>query len=223
MTQSHALHEEMLPIGTWAAGAFSGNVKAVAGPTNLYGTRFPQVLPFSFTYGGIASSDLLPKWESMHTTTPLDESRLARILEYKDPKTGLSLQCKAIIYSDYPTIDYVLRFTNSGTNDSLLLEHILPLDVWLGVNSNERVQLHTSRGGIPAADAFKLNSEILEEGNSRALCAGGRRSSKDCMPWFNLQWPDGGPLVAIGWSGQWRAEISRDQAVHLTAGMEDSR
>ena len=31
----------------------------------------------------------------------------------------------------------------------------------------------------------------------------GGRSSNGCLPFFNLQWPGGGLVGAIGWSGQW--------------------
>jgi alpha-galactosidase len=41
------------------------------------------------------------------------------------------------------------------------------------------------------------------------------------MPWYNVEWPSGGLLAAIGWSGQWKATIARSGVIDLKAGMED--
>ncbi len=55
----------------------------------------------------------------------------------------------------------------------------------------------------------------------RTSPAGGWASS-DAWPYYNLQWPDEGLIIAIGWPGQWASNFSRDQqdGLRITAGQE---
>ena len=48
------------------------------------------------------------------------------------------------------------------------------------------------------------------------LAPQGGRSSNGCLPFFNVQWPGGGLVGAIGWSGQWAMRLHRDQGPRLT-------
>ena len=36
------------------------------------------------------------------------------------------------------------------------------------------------------------------------------------LPYFDLQWQDGGVIGAVGWSGQWEIQVNRDAARGLT-------
>ena len=51
--------------------------------------------------------------------------------------------------------------------------------------------------------------------------AGGRPTNSD-WSYFNLEWSGQGLIVAVGWPGQWAAELARDDArgLHLRAGQE---
>ena len=51
--------------------------------------------------------------------------------------------------------------------------------------------------------------------------AGGRPTNTD-WSYFNVEWPGQGLIVAVGWPGQWAAELARDGArgLHLRAGQE---
>jgi len=44
------------------------------------------------------------------------------------------------------------------------------------------------------------------------------------MPYFNLESGAGGLIVAIGWSGDWKAALLRrdDGSIHVTAGLKQA-
>ena len=56
----------------------------------------------------------------------------------------------------------------------------------------------------------------------RFACAGGR-SCDGTMPFFNVNRGDEGVIFAIGWSGQWTCDLSRDKdgTVRIRTGLED--
>jgi alpha-galactosidase len=104
-----------------------------------------------------------------------------------------------------------------------VIEKLLPLDLRAGVRKGDAVRVHSSRGGGNSPEDYRLYHDPLEQSRTFTLAAAGGRPSNVRMPWFNLQWPGGGLLVAVGWSGQWHASVSRNEEIAIQAGMEDSR
>ena len=209
--------EELRNAASWAAAVFSGTAETAPGPD-----RLARALPFSFVYGGRHSAALLPGWTRTQTTARLDSRRTRHTLGLSDPVTGLAVVCEAICYSDYPAIDYVLRFGNTGAKDTPELTGILPLDLRVRLNPRETPRVHYSRGGGNSPEDYRLFHAELEKGKPFSLAAAGGRSSNTHMPWFNLQWDGGGLIAAIGWSGQWKADVVRGDGLELRAGMEDA-
>ncbi len=83
---------------------------------------------FSFTYGGLASFELLKNWPLVRTSRRLDEYRIERTLTYTDLKTGLLVRCVGVEYTDFPTVEWTLYFKNTGTTNTPILENIQALD-----------------------------------------------------------------------------------------------
>lgn len=178
--------------------------------------------PFSFIYDGLSSDQLLKTWQLKTANRKLDKNRTERTLEWKDPKTGLEVACVLIEYSDFPAVEWVLSFTNTGKVDSPILEHILPLDAHLPppVSGNNFV-LHHSRGEHNSALSFApVDTPVTS--NAVVLSPCGGRSSDGEMPFFNLDSGNGGIVVAIGWSGQWEARfaLENNESLHAQAGQQ---
>ena len=86
-------------------------------------TRFMELaqLPlFSFTYGGRPSAELLPVWRR--------ETGADGEVSYSDPRTGLRVTVHVRPSADFPALDWVLEFENTGRADTPILEDVLPLD-----------------------------------------------------------------------------------------------
>ena len=47
-----------------------------------------------------------------------DAHRTERTSAWTDPGTGLEVRCVAVEYNDFPTVEWVVHFKNTGTNDT---------------------------------------------------------------------------------------------------------
>ena len=94
-----------------------------------------DVPPFSFKYGDQHSSDLLKTWKIERNHKKLDDNRTEQNITFTDPDTGLEVRAEAIVYSDFPAIEWVLYFKDTGASDTPILENILPLDTRMSVSN----------------------------------------------------------------------------------------
>ena len=104
---------------------------------------------------------------------------------------------------------------NRGSQDSPLLEQIEPLDIDLPVHQGSTVTFHYAHGSTASALDYAAVDADLSAGKNVAIAHyimenGVQKDSY--LPFFNLQWPDGGLLGAIGWTGQWMVSAGRSSA-----------
>ena len=206
----------------------SARVAGEWGKAHFWGPQ--AAFPFSFVYDGETSERLLPDWTRTCQTTKLDSVRRRHMMRWTDSRTPVEVRCVAVTYADYPVIEWTVYFKNTGTTDTALLADIQGLDMRLerGAQQSEFV-LHGIKG-----DSCKTNSYepyYLTLGiNAVEKFAPPAYSGKSCdgprgWPYFNLQFPGGGLIVAVGWPGQWASSFTRDGATGLRvkAGQELTR
>ena len=197
--------------------------------------------PFSFTYEGKSSTELLKAWKLERNIRKLDDQRTEYTLTYTDPKTGLVVRCVAIEYHNFPTVEWTLYFQNTGSEDTPILSDIQPLDIqlerypWPESELTEFLLHHHIGSPCTPTDYQPLETRLKpkavhevtverSEQNLRFAPPGGRPSDS-VLPYFNIEWPSEGVILAIGWPGQWAAEFARDEGVGLRmrAGQELTR
>lgn len=175
--------------------------------------------PFSFRYGGSESSALLPAWNKKHETIMSNKEVTCYRVTYTDPKTGLECILDLKEYNELPAVEWVLHFKNTGRQDTPILENILPLD--LACSGLKKPMLHYSYGSNLRLDDFLYMQKPLAPNEPMRLTSGGGRSSEEYLPFFNVADSSGGLITALGWTGQWAAEILPEQnLLQLRAGME---
>ncbi|OHB45570.1 MAG: hypothetical protein A2Y13_10520 [Planctomycetes bacterium GWC2_45_44] len=207
---------DIASLQKWAGGAFANPC------TNASPGQSRLRVPFSFKYNDINSDKFLDIWE-YSTTRERTERGLKQINRYKDPNSGLVLECEIIEYADMAAVDYVCYLTNTGDANTPIIEQLMPLDTpdLLEVNKNDAVVLRWSNGDDGGNDSFLWHDEKLSTGVSRSFSPIGGRSSNRKFPFFNLKGTDGGWIIAVGWTGQWKAEFVREaNHVSVCAGME---
>ena len=177
-------------------------------------------IPFSFVYGGKPSSELLPTWKRTVADSKIDDKRTLRTITYKDPSTGLVCEAKAVMFEEFPAIDWVLWFRNEGSADTPVLEQVNTMDVKFPVTENEQVMMHRSLGSSCANTDFQPIVEDLPAGKEVVFAPAGGRSSNGILPFYKVQWTNGGVCVAIGWSGEWKASVARRGGIEVKTGME---
>ena len=205
--------DEMTAAGRWATAKFgdAGGPKSTA-------------VPFSFTYGGRSSRELLKTWKCQKSIRRLDAARREHTLVYTDPKTGLEVRCVAIAYTDYPAVEWVVYFENKGEKDTPIIANVQALDTMLTVEQQPKeVVVRHARGTKAAIDDFGPIDDALAPGGRLRIGSGGKcMSTVEALPYFNIDLSSEGMIAAVGWSGMWSAKFVRNspQSVSVRAGME---
>jgi len=181
--------------------------------------------PFSFHYDGQSSAELLKLWPVKRSTRPLDANRTELTLSWNDPRTGLQVRCVAVVYQDFPTVEWTVYFKNTGTKDTPILANIEALDSVIERRGETEFSLHHHKGTFVRADDFEPLTTILEPRRELAFAPPGGRPLGQVFPYYNLAWSGEGRIIVVGWPGQWSARFTRDDGfgVRVVAGQERTR
>jgi alpha-galactosidase len=181
-------------------------------------------VPFSFVCDGKPSKELLASWQKSETVHQLSGGRTLRTILYRDPVTHLEVSREITVFPGRPAIEWVLRVRNGGPGDSPMLENILPLDLDLPVPADGAVIFHHAHGSFKGPPDYAPVDTDLSPGTTVQLAHYIMENGlhKDgYMPFFNLQWSNGGLVGAIGWTGQWMVSARRSAgSVSLKSGQE---
>ncbi len=177
--------------------------------------------PFSFTYNGQPSSELLASWDRTYSESRLDDKGTQRTMTYTDPATGLEVKCVSVEYDAYPTLEWTVYLTNTGSADTPIIENLQALDANLSIGVTDSV-LHYNIGSLAQQNDYQPLDASLANGASVKLGASGGRPSESYLPYVNIEAEGSGAILAIGWPGQWAAQFTGrpNGAVGITAGQE---
>lgn len=162
--------------------------------------------PFSFVYGGKHVDELLEDWQKETSSEELDADRTKITTIWTDPDTGLKLHWEAIRFSDFPAVEWMLHFENTGSADTPIIENIQALDLTLAspLSGNAPYLLHKTNGAPSNPTDFEVSTVVVDGENSQVMGGGGGRSSNKDFPFFKIETGRGSVIVAVGWSGQWQ-------------------
>jgi alpha-galactosidase len=189
----------------------------------------PANVPFSFTYDGKDSRAILPGWTtSAASGTVAGVARMpghaVRRYIYTDPATHLQVTAEVRAFHDFPgAADWVLRFKNTGTADTPIIENILPLNWTLPATPGDCAIRHAKGSNAGADDFMPLEEHFGPNGKDHLESVNGRSSDGPTLPFFNLQTGDHGLIGAIGWTGNWKADFANaadGKSITLSAGMK---
>ena len=192
-----------------------------AGPAPL--TAEP---PFAFQYDGRPVRELLGGWNPTRSERSLDGGRTEFTTRYRDPATGLEVRCVAVTYRDFPTVEWTVHLTNTGTADTPVIADLLALDATWTRSGAREFLLHHHKGTFVRPDDYEPLTTVLAPNQPVRFAPPGGRPCGHVFPYFNLETAaDEGVIVVVGWPGQWAATFARDAAngLRLTAGQEQTR
>jgi len=183
--------------------------------------------PFSFRIDGKDCAEVLPSWKEARSERTDAQGRRHVDVTWVHPSGNLSVRFEAVAYRDFPALEWLLWFENKGQADSPLVEDVLPLDLALTAPRNEGAPyvLHRTAGGTPDPKQFEATTLDIGGGRFAELGAKSGRSSTQDFPFFKVDLGDGALVAAVGWSGNWKANVEAfdGRQLHLTAGMERTR
>jgi len=141
----------------------------------------------------------------------------------REPVPGLRIE--SLAYPEHGATEWQLRLQAPEGGESPLYENLKSADFEVAFPANAAVMLHWSKGSHSEPGDFEPKTNPLVAGKSFALESFGGRSSDGVMPYFNLASESGGLIVAIGWTGDWKAsfELQESGGVHVTAGLKRTR
>ena len=180
--------------------------------------------PFSFAYDGKPCERCLPSWRHEETSQTLNADREQIVRTWIDPATGLLLEWLVVRYADFPAVEWLLYLENTSAKDTPIIEDVLALNVALPSPPDQGpgYRLHRTNGAPSNPTDFEPRVVAMERGGLQTLGAGGGRSSNRDFPFFKIESAKSSLITAIGWSGQWQAQLDclDDGRLHLTAGLE---
>ena len=181
----------------------------------------PSPARVSFQYGDKPSADFLKSWSREVRQSPLPGGGQVHEILFRDPATGLELRITAKMFADFPAVEWVASFKNTGAADTPLLKEVQALDGVFALPVSGAATLHWALGGVASFDDFAPKTTRLKAGSKFALQPGDGRSSSEMLPFFNLEGDGAGVVLAVGWSGRWAAHFDSAQAgsVRVRAGM----
>ena len=197
-----------------------------AANTRVHGAVFfsqPSMLA-SFTYGGQPSSSLLPGWQRDVKPAEAKTDRTIYSVTWKEPGTGFSATWHATVFKDRQAMEFQWSFANDGSAPSKPLTEVAALDLHAQPPQGQ-FQVLSSSGGLDGSlTQGELGFELAEQANSNVTLNGrGGRSSDHSLPFFLVRSPQSnqGVYVGVGWSGEWRGDISEsnNRDLSIRAGM----
>ncbi len=190
----------------------------------------PATLPFSFTFVGKSSNQLLRDWKFSDETRELDSQRRERTRTWLDPETRLQVRLVSTEYASFPVVEWTVWLKNTGKENTPILENIQGLDATFEREGTGEFVLHGLRGDSCLAESFRPFALTLGPDAAKRCSppvdgkkvSGKSSDGPDGWPYWNLQRPDGGIILAVGWPGQWEATFTRDhdRRLHIKAGQQ---
>lgn len=136
---------------------------------------------------------------------------------------GLRIETQA--YPDQAATEWQFRLRAPEADGSPLYENLKSADFEVAFPPDVQVRVHWSKGSHSEPSDFEPKTNPLVVGENFSLESFGGRSSDGVMPYFNLAGEGGGLIVAIGWTGDWKAsfELQANGRVRVTAGLKRTR
>lgn len=187
----------------------------------LHFATIEVLLPLSFRYGEKTAAEILAEWQCREEEKSCADGRTINTFYFTDAKTGLELRCIFTSFPDFPALEWIIYFCNTGMADTPIISQIRPLDLSLQL-PDKVVTIHHAKGSECAEDDFIPRKNILVGNGEFTIAPYSGRSSQGALPYFNIEWTGGGVSGAIGWSGQWemKTTLDEEQKLHLQAGQQ---
>lgn len=187
-------------------------------------------LPFSFRYRDHDSRDLLDRWSSTTTSTGGD-GREQTVETWADPDSGLRVDLIGDSYAGHDVTTWRARFRNESDSALPAVTDVLAVDrTWEGAGQDWTIR--TASGSVAVATDFEPRDLPFDDGSFRVFTTDGGRSTDGVLdlsggtavtgawPYFNIDFGGSGVIVALGWPGQWAAELEHSgSALRVRGGV----
>lgn len=171
----------------------------------------------SFTYNGLDLHSLKPE---------IRES--AASFRYRLPD-GLEMETSIESFDAYGVIRWINYWRNPTAHTSGLISELWDCDVTVPLGTDEEkspgvpVTVFASKGSNCAFDDFMIEPHTLDENGHYEARSKGGRSADGVLPFFDVNDGESGVMIAVGWTGQWEAQLDRtENRVRIRTGLPEA-
>ncbi len=148
---------------------------------------------------------------------------------------GLELTCKYEYFPEYGVSKWVNYWNNPTDHDSGVISELCDCDITIPMEPDEplsrrnrqltwepeTMQLYVTKGTFNNDDDHKIELVRLWAGQDHKFHSDGGRGAMNTAPFFEIHRQNKGILVAVGWTGQWTAEVNRaENSVRVRFGVD---
>ena len=159
---------------------------------SVVGTGLP---PFSFTYDGVSSTQILNTWKQTRKTRTAAEGAIETTYTFTNTANNFQVKCVRTRYGGYNAAEWIVEFTNTGSSNSGVLKDVKSLSAVLPYDESGRMDIHWDRGGINSTQAFEPMVSTISGTDSRIFAPSGGRGSYNVSSYFNFVKPGGGGTI----------------------------
>ncbi len=176
--------------------------------------------PFSFNYAGTPSTSLLPQWRAVRRKISSAPGRSEELVTWRAPSGELEVEAAIVVYESFAATEWMVSFVNPSSNSSQPLSAVLAADTIINRSPSATCTLHHFNGSSQQPDDYAPQNSLLVPEKAQLLFPQGGRPSNGTWPYFNVEWNNQGVMVAVGWPGQWTAQLLVDEhGLRFKAGM----
>lgn len=164
--------------------------------------------PFTFKVDG---EEFNPdEWEKSFGETPdIEAGNVYRggkteYLVLTNKEKGLEVTVEETVFWKNATCQWAVYIKNIGNENSGVISDFYALDSSF---STGEAELYYSMGSDTAARDFSLIKKSLSSAK-KTFSANEGKPTEAYLPYFNISGENGGMILGIGWTGQWKAELS---------------
>lgn len=189
--------------------------KDMALVSRLHPYTTPDDIPVTYALDGVVyhgfPASFSPIAETRRVNSEMDET----VITAHTPD-GLELKAVCQTYLDFPVVDWVMYVTNKGDTDSATLsDWRIDPDF-----SGESPSLYHGNGDTCTPEGYTWQTEEISGDQPLTVRPWGDGTScYGAFPYMRLSFDDWGVNIAVGWTGTWCVEFSRQgDAVRASAG-----
>lgn len=153
----------------------------------------------------------------------------ARMVAYGDgvwtADAGGGLQVRLELHTPaHNAWEWVIRFENTGVANTAQLTDVNALDLLWDCEGGEPLIFESLKGDDCGGESFMpVHEELSGDQPFHREPTGGRPSNTTAFPYFDLRSSGAQMVCAVGWSGQWRLDITKaDRGFRVQAGLQDA-
>lgn len=173
-----------------------------------------DAIPLTWKLNGKEIRGIPAMFERSYKREIVDANITRYIYTGKCPKCGFEVQATHLEYRDYPVSEWIVHFTNNGSEDSPVLS-----DVVLGGEIAGEFKTFVYGNGDNCNDTgYEWFTDTLEDG-AKTIHPNDGTSCNGAFPYMKLNFDGFVVRAAVGWPHMWKATAERSEnGVNYTCG-----